>query len=100
MLTTTIYAWVFFMMGAVASSTMLGFFNYVMEIAPATQRPIYIGLFNTVGGALVVLPTLGGWLLQATSYGVLFALTAVTLVAAFGLSWSLPVARRPAPAAE
>ncbi len=97
-LATTVYAWVFFMMGAVASSTMLGFFNYVMEIAPATQRPTYIGLFNTVGGALVVLPTIGGWLLQATSYGALFALTAVTLVIALGLSWTLPAAQKSAPA--
>jgi len=99
-LATTVYAWVFLMMGAVAGSTMLGFFNYVMELAPATQRPTYIGLFNTVGGALVVLPTIGGWLLQATSYGALFALTAVTLTIAFGLSWSLPSARRPAPAVK
>jgi MFS family permease len=97
-LTTTVYAWVFLMMGAVANSVMLGFFNYVMELAPAGQRPTYIGLFNTVGGALVVLPTIGGWLLQTTSYGVLFALTAVMLAIAFGLSWSLPAARRPAPA--
>jgi MFS family permease len=99
-LATTVYAWVFLVMGAVASSTMLGFFNYVMELSPAAQRPTYIGLFNTVGGALVVLPTIGGWLLQATSYGVLFALTAITLAIAFGLSWSLPSARRPAPAVE
>jgi MFS family permease len=100
LLVTTVYAWVFFMMGAVASSTMLGFFNYVMELAPATQRPTYIGLFNTVGGAMVVLPTIGGWLLQVTSYGALFALTAVTLAAALGLSWTLPTARRPAPVPE
>jgi MFS family permease len=99
-LITTVYAWVFLMLGAVASSTMLGFFNYVMELAPATQRPTYIGLFNTIGGALVVLPTIGGWLLQATSYGVLFALTAVTLAIALGASWTLPALRRPAPAVE
>jgi hypothetical protein len=88
------------MMGAVANSVMLGFFNYVMELAPATQRPTYIGLFNTVGGALVVLPTLGGWLLQTTSYGVLFVLTAVTLAIGWGMSWTLPALRRPAPAVE
>ena len=96
-LATTIYAWVFLMLGAVASSAMLGFFNYLMELSPAGQRPTYIGLFNTIGGALVVLPTIGGWLLQTTSYGVLFALTAAILAVAHGMSWSLPAARRPAP---
>ncbi len=97
-LTTTVYAWVFLMMGAVANSAMLGFFNYLMELSPAAQRPTYIGLFNTIGGVLVVLPTIGGWLLQTTSYGVLFALTAVMLAIAHGLSWSLPAPRRLVPA--
>ena len=93
-LTTAIYAWVFLAIGAVANSVMLGFFNYLMELAPAGQRPTYIGLFNTIGGALVILPTAGGWLLQTTSYGVLFALTAILLTLAHGLSWDLPSAHR------
>ena len=93
-LTTAIYAWVFLVIGAVANCTMLGYFNYVMELAPAGQRSTYIGLFNTIGGALVILPTAGGWLLQTTSYGVLFALTAILLTLAHGLSWDLPSAHR------
>jgi hypothetical protein len=83
---------------------MLGFFNYIIELAPSGQRPTYIGLFNTIGGTLVVLPVAGGWLLQTTSYGALFALTATILAVAHGLSWGLPSARhsttsQPAPAA-
>jgi MFS family permease len=102
--TTAIYAWVFLTIGAVANSVMLGFFNYIIELAPSGQRPTYIGLFNTIGGTLVVLPVAGGWLLQTTSYGALFALTATILAVAHGLSWGLPSARhsttsQPAPAA-
>jgi hypothetical protein len=53
---------------------MLGFYNYMLEIAPNDQRPVYIGLGNTIMGLLTLAPTLGGWLLERTSYTVLFAL--------------------------
>jgi MFS family permease len=92
--TAAVFAWVFVTLGITVSSAMLGYYNYVLELAPPRQRPTYIGLFNTIGGLLILLPTLGGWLLQATSYSVLFSLTAVILVAAHVLSLSLPSARR------
>jgi MFS family permease len=88
--TAAICAWIFVTIGITISSTMLGYYNYVLELAPAGQRPTYIGLFNTIGGLLILLPALGGWILQATSYGLLFALTTVVLIAAHVLSWSLP----------
>jgi MFS family permease len=92
--TTVIFAWVFVVIGIVMNGAMLGFYNYVLELAPAGQRPTYVGLFNTIGGVLIVLPTVGGWLLRTTSYGVLFALTATVLIVAHGLSWGLPSVRR------
>jgi hypothetical protein len=55
---------------------MLGFYNYLLEIAPASLRPSYVGLGNTILGVLTLAPTLGGWLLEATSYTVLFGVTA------------------------
>jgi MFS family permease len=96
--TGAVFAWVFATMGTTISAGMLGYMNYVMALAPTGQRPAYIGLTNTISGVLIVVPTLGGWLLQATSYTVLFALTAGLLIVAHGLSWSLPAAvRAPAP---
>jgi hypothetical protein len=92
--TTVLYGWVFLTMGITISSSMLGYFNYALELAPAGQRPTYIGLFNTIGGLLVVLPTVGGLLLRVTSYGVLFGVTATVIGAAFLLSLTLPSARR------
>jgi hypothetical protein len=90
---TAICIWIFMVIGASISVLMLGFSNYALDLAPAGQRPTYIGLFNTIGGVLIVLPTLGGWLLRTTSYGVLFALTTTLLIVAHGLSWSLPSVR-------
>ena len=78
------------------NSEMLGYNTYVIELAPSGRRPTYVGLFNTIKGALILLPAIGGLLLAAASYGVLFAVTAVMLVAALALSWSLPSLRRAA----
>ncbi len=91
---TAIFAWAFLAGGAVLSASMLGFYNYILDLAPTRQRPTYIGLFNTVTGLLVPLPLLGGLLLQNTSYGVLFAATALGLLAATGLSLTLPSVHR------
>ena len=68
---------------------MLGFYNYMMEIAPDDMRPSYIGLGNTIMGILTLAPTVGGWVLESTSYTVLFAITAVSVFAGFLLALRL-----------
>ncbi len=92
--TIATYAWVYVVIGVVDCAWMLGFMNYVLELAPAGQRPTYIGLFNTIGGVLVLLPTAGGFLLGVSPYNVLSALTAAVLAVAHVLSWHLPPARQ------
>jgi len=91
---TWAYAWVFAALGIVNSSIMLGFMNYILELAPPAQRPTYMGLSNTLGGVLVLVPMLGGWLLQATSYPVLFAAAAVGPVVAWGIAMGLPASHQ------
>ena len=81
------YPLVYAMLGVVNSSWMLGFFNYLLEIAPERMRPAYVGLGNTIMGVLTLAPMVGGWLLEVTSYTVLFGVT--TLVAAGGFLLSL-----------
>lgn len=85
-----LYAWTFVVIGVVMSAAMLGWFNYALELAPAGRRPVYMGLFNTSAGILIVLPPLGGWLQQQTSYGMLFGITAAILLLAHALTWRLP----------
>jgi len=84
------YAWVFVVLGIVASSGMLGWMNYFLELAPPGHRPTYMGLSNTLGGLLVLAPVLGGWLLQVTSYPVLFAAAVVGPVIALAIAARLP----------
>jgi MFS family permease len=67
----------FFLLGVFEGSIMLGFMNFVLEIAPAGQRPTYMGLTNTLSGLMVLIPLIGGVILKYTSYPVLFILAAV-----------------------
>jgi MFS family permease len=69
------YPLVYVALGVYQSATMLGFYNYMLEIAPDRLRPSYVGLGNTILGVLMLAPMLGGWLLEATSYTALFAIT-------------------------
>jgi MFS family permease len=71
------YAAIYVLLGITMSSRMLGHLNYTMEMAADEQRAIYIGLANTLAGLLVPASILGGVLLEASSYPVLFIVTAV-----------------------
>ena len=82
-----LYLIVPFFFGVTNSSWLLGLFNYLMEMAPDGQRPIYIGLSNTLAGLLVPAPFLGGFILRYTSFPVLFVMS--TVGAASGLALSL-----------
>ena len=91
---TYVYALVFFLIGANYSGYTQGFTNFVLEISPSDDRPTYLGLYNTLGGTLLVLPMLGGWLLQSTSYPVLFGATAIGVATSLALSFLLVEPRR------
>jgi MFS family permease len=77
------YPLVYVALGVLGSTIMLGFYNYLLEIAPDDMRPSYVGLSNTLLGVLTLAPTVGGWLLEATSYTVLFGVTTVLVFLGF-----------------
>jgi MFS family permease len=83
------YPVVFVLLGIVNSTVMLGFSNYMLEIAPDQLRSAYVGFGNTVMGLLAVTPVIGGWLLEATSYSILFGLTAAIAGLGFLLTLGL-----------
>lgn len=85
---------IFLLAGVFEGSIMLGFLNFVLEIAPADSRPTYMGLTNTVAGLLVAMPLIGGWLLQRTSYLTIFVIAVLGTAGAAALAFSLPNPRR------
>jgi len=70
------YPAVYFILGAASSAYMIGFSNYLLEVSPDHARPAYLGFTNTVVGLMSLLSTLGGWILDNTSYVFLFGLAA------------------------
>ena len=92
---STLYPLLFLLLGLFEGSLMLGFTNYVLEIAPPGQRPTYIGLTNTLTGLLVVMPLLGGWILEHGSYPLLFGLAAAGTSLSALLCLRLPPPPRP-----
>jgi MFS family permease len=88
------YPVVFVALGVAGSAVWSGFFNYLISSAPDGIRTTYVGLGNTIAGLVTLAPVVGGWLLEASSYTVLFAVTAAVVSAGFVLSFRL---RRIAP---
>ncbi|MBM2849279.1 MAG: hypothetical protein HW418_2221 [Anaerolineales bacterium] len=89
-----IYPGLYVLLGMVEGSVMLGYLNFVLEIAPPGERPMYMGLTNTLAGLLVAIPLVGGYLLELTSYPVIFALAAAGTLAGAALSLKLPNPRK------
>ena len=85
-----LYGWTFVSIGVFQTAQFVGFASLNVNLAPPGQRSTYVGLFNTLSSLVIVWPAIGGWLLQWTSYEVLFGLTAGCLVIAHAASWFLP----------
>jgi hypothetical protein len=84
-----VYAVVFLFSGAVMSGGMMGFANYLLELAPERERPLFVGLGNTLNAAGLLAPVLGGWLVTVWSYQGVFAIAAVVGVISLLVSLSL-----------
>jgi MFS family permease len=87
------FMWVYVCIGLAENLVILAFLNYLFDAAPSGQNTIYMGAFNTLNGIGLLGPVLGGWLLGATSYRALFAVTLALAAAAFILALRLPRVR-------
>jgi len=89
-----VYALVFVIVGMQGVANMAGFLNWVLEYAPASDRPLYIGFANTLNGISLIMPLIGGWILAASgSYFLLFVVAAAGPVGGLVLLRSLPEPR-------
>lgn len=91
-----VYPVVFVSLGVINSTWLIGFFNYLMEIAPEGQNPAYVGSMNTIVWPLTLMAIVGGWLLETASYTVLFGVTTAFVFAGFLVSLGLKPSRQPA----
>jgi MFS family permease len=68
--------------------------NLLLDIAPAAERPTYIGFLNTVLGLATLVPIIGGSLVDQIGFEPVFALAAGLAALAFGVSFGLSPQRR------
>jgi hypothetical protein len=86
-LEVAIFSLIFAVRGAVTTGAFIGGMNFMLDIAPANERAIYIGLTNTVVGLASFAGALGGPLIAVGGYGALFLL-ALALYAAAAITIS------------
>lgn len=94
--TAPVAIFVFFLNGAVASGTNIGFVNYLLELAPLDRRPALISLRGTLVTPLLFLSIPGGVLADRFGYGIPELLALCGILAAILMALRLPCLRKAA----
>ena len=84
---TLCFGMVFFFLGFTLSGIRLGYSNYMLDVSPEAERPTYLGFMNTFLAPVLLLSSVGGFLIERTSYEVLF--TTVIAAGIIALAFSL-----------
>lgn len=80
---------VFVLLGSYTTGAMIGNINFLLEISPAAERPIYLGFTNTLLGMALLASAVGGLIVEVAGFGVLFSLTLAFYALAIGLGLTL-----------
>lgn len=81
------FALLFFLVGFVVSGRNIGFEPYLLEIAPASQRALYLGIRGTLNVLMVFLPLAGGLFIQWLGFLPTFGVVTLGMLAALGLTF-------------
>ena len=66
------FALVFVFLSIFQMGLMMGYHNYLLDIAPAEDRPLYIGFANTVMGLMMLVSSVAGVIVDLAGLTVLF----------------------------
>jgi MFS family permease len=83
----------FFLDGAVQPAQMLIGSNYLIEIVPDAERPLYLGLANTLFGVVILVSGAGGLVVDLLGFASLFILASVLYLLAYAWTKGLPEPR-------
>jgi hypothetical protein len=83
----------FFLDGALRPAQMLVGSNFLIELVPEGERPLYLGLGNTLFGLVVLISGLGGLVVDLLGFAGLFTLSVGLYLTAFGWTMGLPEPR-------
>ncbi len=79
----------FVLTGFFIGGRSIGTSNFLLDIAPAKNRPTYVGINGSLTVIVASFPLIGGIVVQSTSYSFLFILTFVIVFIGFILSLQL-----------
>lgn len=85
---------IFFIAGVVRAAVNIANPSYLLEIAPALDRSLYIGFTNTILGLATFVPIVGGILLDLTGFQVVFVLTMLVSASALSLAYGMTEPRQ------
>jgi MFS family permease len=88
-----VYMALYLMLGVYIGGGSWPFNNWLLEYAVETQRPMYLGLANTLSAVTMLAPVLGGAVVDAVSYPAVFVLALCFCATALALSFGLPSTR-------
>jgi len=91
-LPSLLFGLIFVVLGTNRNGSIVGGMNLLLDLAPADDRPIYIGFTNTMLGVASLTNIAGGAIIEILGYRSLFALSLVLYLAA-----SVAIARVPEP---
>jgi len=79
--------------GAMRPAQVMVGSNFLLELAPEEERPLYLGFSNTLMGVAVLLSGLGGLLVDGFGFGALFAVSLALYLSGYALAGGLPEPR-------
>ena len=82
-----------FLSGAMIPAHMMAGANFLLELVDETERPLYLGFYNSVIGIVVLISGFAGILLDFLGFTGLFAIALALCLIAYGLSRGLPEPR-------
>jgi MFS family permease len=84
-----LFALVFVLSGGSKAGAMIGNMNFLLEIAPPDDRPIYVGLTNTIMGITLLASSVGGLIVDLAGFTALFSLALAFYASALFLTLRL-----------
>jgi len=84
---------VFFLAGSLLSGSTIGYPNYLLELAPASQRPAYISLRGTLTAPMLFLGVPGGLLVDHFGYASIEIIACIGAVGGLLAAFRLPCLR-------
>lgn len=91
---TYFYAFIFLLIGFARAGVRLGRKTYLVDGAPADERPLYVALSNTIIGALTLAGGAFGLVAEAFGLRALIAMFVILALAGVLVSWYMPEANQ------